>query len=148
MNKKIKLRDMTKDQFNEWVKRKCKKTDCYKCPFYLCVCDCNEACWVNHKDMCSDKFLDQEVDLSDLGILSQFEKDYLKSIISPFRDEVKTIKKYGSYGLCFLVISLGCIRDSKGHSLDNNFTTNYEVDGLLYIGMEYLRAYTLEELGL
>ena len=62
--KKKKLRDLTPE---EWDKRKeiCSYTSCSECIFrYVsCIRSDREECWVNHKDLYSDKFLDQEIEV-------------------------------------------------------------------------------------
>ena len=62
--RKKKLRDLTSE---EWDKRKeiCSYTSCSECIFrYVsCIRSDREECWVNHKDLYSDKFLDQEIEV-------------------------------------------------------------------------------------
>lgn len=60
--KKVKLRDLTEEQYVKWQDKNCEKYDCSKdCPF-RCI-DCNKAFWISCKDMYSDKFLDQEIEV-------------------------------------------------------------------------------------
>lgn len=60
--KKVKLRDLTLDQFEEWQDENCLKYKCRKdCPFRILECD--DAFWIDCKDMFSDKFLDQEIEI-------------------------------------------------------------------------------------
>ncbi len=66
--KKVKLRDLTEEQFNKWVKNNCPKYDdyCRGCPFQKVKCDNREKMndgWYLNKDLYSDKFLDQEVEI-------------------------------------------------------------------------------------
>lgn len=61
--KKVKLKDLTPEQFGKWRIYNCKKYDCLDCPF-RCV-DCNKTFWLSCKDMYSDKFLDQEVEIEE-----------------------------------------------------------------------------------
>ena len=61
--KKVKLRDLTEEQFEKWRDENCKKYDCFDCPF-RCI-DCNKFFWMSCKDMYSDKFLDQEVEIEE-----------------------------------------------------------------------------------
>ena len=59
---KIKLRDLTYEQFEKWQCKNCDRSNCYKnCPFG--VSDCWANFWILHKDMFSDKFLDQEIEV-------------------------------------------------------------------------------------
>ena len=63
--KKVKLRDLTEEEYKEYVKG-CDKRICVKCLFNDVECNSNyNNCWVNHKDLYSDKFLDQEVEIED-----------------------------------------------------------------------------------
>lgn len=62
---KIKLRDITPEQWDENKRFICPPDDEYdclgeSCPFYKVGCTDD---WVNNKDMYSDKFLDQEIDI-------------------------------------------------------------------------------------
>ena len=66
--KKKKLRDLTVDDLKKWTKVNCKVNckvnACDDCPFANVSCNAYDArIWVNHKDLYSDKFLDQEVEV-------------------------------------------------------------------------------------
>lgn len=65
--KKIKLRDLTEEQFEKWSKNNCTYkygVYCVGCPFDIVNCaNLNDNFWINHKDLFSDKFLDQEVEI-------------------------------------------------------------------------------------
>ena len=56
--KKIKLRDLTEEKLEIWMKTRCKKS-CLNCPMEFAQCNR----WINHKDLYSDKFLDQEIEI-------------------------------------------------------------------------------------
>lgn len=60
--KKVKLRDLTKEQYSSRLKNYC-NLHCEHCCFkaVICVYTC-ESCRFNHKDLYSDKFLDQEIE--------------------------------------------------------------------------------------
>lgn len=66
--KKVKLRDLTKEQFIAYCakhlqKNKCK---CGNCIFKNIICvEWHDSCWINHKDLYSDKFLDQEIEVEE-----------------------------------------------------------------------------------
>lgn len=61
--KKKKLRDLTYDEWYKWKKKNCDNM-CGKCIFDNVKCGANsKECWVNHKDLYSDKFLDQEIEV-------------------------------------------------------------------------------------
>lgn len=66
--KKVKLRDLTEEQFNKWILKNCDNYDdkCEGCPFQKVYCDRNpniDDWWIRNKDLYSDKFLDQEVEI-------------------------------------------------------------------------------------
>ena len=63
---KKKIRDLTSEEYSEWELKNCSGSDCHDCPFKYVNCDKK---WVNHKDMYSNKFLDQEVDIPSPHIL-------------------------------------------------------------------------------
>ena len=67
--KKVKLRDLTEEQFEKWSKNNCTHkygVYCVGCPFDIVNCaDLNDNFWINHKDLFSDKFLDQEVEIEE-----------------------------------------------------------------------------------
>ena len=76
--------------------------------------------------------------LSEHQILDDAEKRYLKGVIRPFRNEVKSIRKVSAVSeriviqmRSFLDINLPCFEK-----------------GTMYQGMEENRRYTIEELGL
>lgn len=61
--KKKKLRDLTEEEYNKWKNRKC-HINCKNCIFNSVYCDISgSACWIHHKDLYSDKFLDQEIEV-------------------------------------------------------------------------------------
>ena len=61
--KKVELRDLT---LEEWRKRKekyCADMSCSKCMFD--IVNCSERGWLVHKDLYSDKFLNQEIEVEE-----------------------------------------------------------------------------------
>ena len=60
--KKKKLRDLTLEEWDTWKKKICNKCD--KCIFINVDCITKNS-WINHKDLYSDKFLDQELEVED-----------------------------------------------------------------------------------
>ena len=68
-NKK-KLRDLTKDEWDKWKNKDCIKnfnSDCDNCIFTNIPCS-NSRCensWFNNKDLYSDKFLNQEIEVEE-----------------------------------------------------------------------------------
>ena len=67
--KKVKLRDLTADQYRKWKNKNCTKYDCSKdCPFQKvkCYCSCKiNDVWYLNKDLYSDKFLNQEIEVEE-----------------------------------------------------------------------------------
>ena len=68
--KKVKLRDLTEERYNKWIKNNCTKYGdyCDGCPFQKVRCNnrkgLNDA-WYLNKDLYSDKFLDQKVEIEE-----------------------------------------------------------------------------------
>lgn len=65
--KKKKLRDLTKEEYLRWENANCnskKEKNCENCPFHEVPCNFgSQNCWVKHKAVYNDKFLDQEVEI-------------------------------------------------------------------------------------
>ena len=65
---KVKLRDMTPEQWDNWEIETClTKIKCSECPFKMTSCSniLSRTSWLNNKDMFSDKFLNQEVEIEE-----------------------------------------------------------------------------------
>ena len=62
--KKKKLRDLTLNDFEKWMAKYCDNgiISCRDCVFKYVNCD-KHFSWVNYKDLYSDKFLDQEIEV-------------------------------------------------------------------------------------
>lgn len=64
---KVKLRDLTEEQFDKWYLKNCDNyKGCKGCPFQKVYCDRIpniDDWWIRNKDLYSDKFLDQEVEI-------------------------------------------------------------------------------------
>ena len=69
--KKVKLRDLTARQYKTFVDRKCGNQivgiGCVDCPFYCvsCLYGKDNKCWIDNKELYSDKFLDQEIEIEE-----------------------------------------------------------------------------------
>ena len=68
--KKVKLRDLTKEQYEKWVSKNCAKykDHCRGCPFAKVYCydyPGLETYWLLNKALYSDKFLDQEIEIEE-----------------------------------------------------------------------------------
>lgn len=137
---KIKLRDLTEEQYEEWRKSKCGVIECNdECLFCKVYCGSNEmATWVKNKDLYSDKFLNQEIEIENEPILTEKEREYLSNVIKPFRDRVEFIGKCECSEKQFIGITV-----KDGSILLPLFEKNK-----YYQNMEDNKKYTLEELGL
>lgn len=66
--KKVKLRDLTEEQYENWCNGHCHLyKECKDCAFgkVNCLTSNKPLCWVNNKDLYSDKLLDQEVEIEE-----------------------------------------------------------------------------------
>ena len=65
--KKKKLRDLTPKEWDKWIDKECPLTSCDNCIFrnVPCTRSINKQSWVNNKDLYSDKFLDQEIEVEE-----------------------------------------------------------------------------------
>ena len=142
---KKKIRDITKEEFEIWKNYNCKTYDlhCTGCPFRASECGFVglRFPWYESKEMFSDKFLDQEINIAVPDILDNVEKRYLSAVIRPFRKRVDSIIKISDplgYDKEYIFIKLD----------EDSFSLPYFEAGIMYQGMELERAYTLEELGL
>ena len=59
--KKKKLRDLTPEEYEKWRDKNCNYM-CGKCPFNHVCCDYLD-CWVCNKDLYSNEFLNQEIEV-------------------------------------------------------------------------------------
>ena len=148
MKKRIKLRDLTAEQYKEWYSNnQCEDKNCNECPLNPVLCHTNDKdCWVYCKDLFSNKFLDQEIDIEVPDILTKEEKKYLSNVINPFRDRVINIAKTYNENLRGLAINIAfndCDIPNVIIPLFKNKDGEYAFDG-----MTTFLSYTLEELGL
>ena len=61
--KKVKLRDLTEEQYINWRKNNCCANICASsCPFKYINCCIG---WINYKEIYSDNFLDQEIEVEE-----------------------------------------------------------------------------------
>ena len=142
---KKKIRDITKEEFEIWKNYNCKTYDlhCTGCPFRASECGFVglRFPWYESKEMFSDKFLDQEINIAVPDILDNVEKRYLSTVIRPFRKRVDSIIKISD--------PLGYDKEYIFIKLDGDFfALPYFEAGTMYQGMELDRPYTLKELGL
>ena len=139
-----KLRDVTPEEFNEWCKG-CKAGKCLKCLFRYIICDMYKGTnWTYHKDLYSDKFLDQTIEVEAPDILTKEEKEYLGAVIKPFRDKVVEIVKYTN--IYFKKDNISIYYKDESGNKSMRFP-EFEC-GTMYKEMALGRPYKLEELGL
>lgn len=147
MKIKKKLRNLTEEEFYDWGMKNCLHISCDICPFKMVNCNLyNKNSWVTNKDLYSDKFLNQEVEIDVKNILTNEEKKYLRNVIKPFRNDIDYIHKdLGSYEEEYICIEMYC------HSIEKSchaiclppFPRNS-----MYKNMEDGCCYTLEQLEL
>lgn len=151
---KIKLRDLTEEQYEEWKEQNCcEKISCEECIFNFVNCICGyQKCWIKNKDLFNDKFLNQEIEIGvedevEGEILNEEEKTYLSAVIKPFRDKVDYIGKMYVYEteeqMQVIEFKIVLINGWFLWFTLPTFGQNKE-----YNNMELKREYTLEELGL
>ena len=151
MKIKKKLKYLTPEEFYNWSKENCDHTECNTCPFKSANCNLyDEDSWVNNKNLFSNEFLNQELEINTLDILDRKEKEYLQNVIKPFRDRVKSIAKQNyTNGYDYISISVSYpINDCFDcFGTDSLFLPVFK-SGTMYNNMKVDRKYTLEELGL
>ena len=148
-----KLRDVTKEEFRKWKDINCLRGEinCSECPFYKVSCGVEaKDSWVFNKDMYSDKFLDQTIEVEVPDILDKEEKEYLKAVIKPFRKRIKWIKKV--YTLDYFFIQIATYsdwdKDDKPTAYHVSHLPPFKESDKMYENMEFDEEYKLEELGL
>ena len=135
MKKTIKLRDMTFEQFGDYAQRQCGQ-HCQNCPLNF-VCNAYHS-WTEHKKSFTNEFLDQTVEIEVPDLLTEEEKGILKTIISIMRVKVDCVvitHTIASHN--FLELDCG----------KNTYEGICIKDGL-FKGLEPIKKYTLEDLGL
>lgn len=150
---KKKLRDISLEELMAWDEKNCGSLDCENCVLSNASCDYTlNGCWINHKDMYSDKFLNQEIEIEAKDVLDEIEKKYLKSIIRPFKDRVEYIEKKksknctGTSTFYYIAITIKSVTsDCVNETIYFPF---FEPESKMYEGMELGKQYTLKELGL
>ena len=63
--KKKKLRDITLEEYRKWINKNCKNISCDSCNLNNVACNMGIRSWIHHKDLYSDKFLDQEIEVGE-----------------------------------------------------------------------------------
>ena len=79
---KKKLKDITVEEYKKW-ENGCCTYECSECHLLKVKCNSGDSwCWVYNKDLYSDKFLNQELEI-ETDILTEKEKEYLSNVIKP-----------------------------------------------------------------
>lgn len=145
MKKRIKLRDVSTLEFENWVIKNCRNNFCKTCTFNCVMCTGSRS-WVCNKELFSDKFLNQEIEIEIEipNILDKVEKEYLFDVIKPFKNRVLYIEKVTCLDKYFICIAISKYFDSSKIEYINFPLFQNE----MYKGMKTNRQYTLEELGL
>ena len=150
MKIKKKLKYLTPEEFYNWSKENCDHTECNACPFKSANCNLyDEDSWVNHKELFSNEFLNQELEINIPDILDKQEKEYLRNVIKPFRNRVKYITKETEIN-AYESIVMDVINPLNASFYFGTEYINlpYFKQGTMYKNMEVGKKYTLEELGL
>ena len=150
MKIKKKLRDLTPEEYTNWHMKNCSYTGskCDFCQFKSVVCNIiSKNTWVNNKDLYSDKFLNQEIEI-EVFILTDKEKEYLRNVIKPFRNRVKYISKQKTYEYEYISICNRTPADIAYCGKVSYIILPYFERGTMYNNMKVEKQYTLEELGL
>lgn len=150
---KKKLRDVTPSEYREWEKKHCalNTIDCANCAFHYVMCRSWGPSWVKHKNLYSDNFLDQEIEIEDKDVLDEIEKKYLKSIIKPFKDRVEYIEKKISTDCidnAFYYITIAIKSVVNDNIMEITSLPYFKSESKMYEGMNLNKEYTLKELGL
>lgn len=139
---KKKIRDLTSEEYGKWELKNCIGIDCRDCPFKYVNCECEM--WVNHKDMYSNKFLDQEVDIPSPHILDKKEHDYLRAVCKPF-EVVYICKNETGVGNQWIAIRT---KSQFYCGLTASWSMPFFDHNTMYKNMEVNKKYTIEDLEL
>lgn len=140
---RIKLRDMTYEQYEKRFSKKGNCDTCALCPFVGLACKPIAAFpWTTVKFKLSDEFLDKEIEIESEPILTKEERKYLKNVIAPFRDKIAFIMRFKSAYHCGREIIRIVFKEKTFHDITLSKTNN------TFQGMETKKHYTLKELKL
>ena len=135
-----KLRDVRYEELTNYCRG---KIICPECFLRNVRCCTSNDCWVYHKDLYSDKFLDQTIEVEAPDILTKEEKEYLSAVIKPFRNRVTEIFKYNHPYLRKHNISIYYLDEGGSNMVLRLPDFPYET---MYKGMVAERPYKLEVL--
>lgn len=137
---KIKLKDMTIEDMRVFDEKVCGELNCSECPFNRVSCN-NDNCWVRHKELYSDDFLNQEIDLPLYSLLTEKDKTFLLDkireldydIIGVIKTRFDMIEIHIKYGTCNQTFRIQY----------PPFKNNY-----MFRNLEKGKLYSLKELGI
>lgn len=150
MKKRIKLKDVTKEELEQWINQNCGNRCCKDCMFKCTICTGINS-WVQNKDLFSDKFLNQEIEIEKSGILDEVEKEYLADVIKPFKNRVVSISKIvinfsNKNNKIFYYIRIKVKSETEIFYYEYINFPYFKTE--MYKGMENCKEYTLEDLEL
>lgn len=151
MKIKKKLKDITIKEYIDWKEKNCSRHDkCDSCPFTSANCYSNDKnSWVNNKNLFSNEFLNQEIEIEKRDILTDKEKEYLQNVIKPFRNRVKYITKETEINAYeFIVMDVINPLNASFYFGTEYINLPYFKQGTMYKNMKVGKKYTLEELEL
>ena len=146
MKIKKKLRDLTEDEYREYLDTNCEWGKCSGCIFQNVMCSySNNRNWFKNKDLYTNEFLNQEIEIKAPSILDEKEKEYLSAVIKPFRNIVKNISKSNVANGLYEYISIETV-----HPLAKTEFISFPLfeTQTMYKNMKLRKKYTLEELEL
>ena len=146
MKIKKKLRDLTEEEYRKYLDTHCGGNSCSECIFGIVTCSYHHnRNWIKNKELFSDKFLNQKIEIEVPDILNKEEKEYLSAVIKPFRIIVKSISKSNVANGLYEYISIETIHPLAGTEFISFplFKTQ-----TMYKNMKLRKKYTLEELDL
>ena len=139
-----KLRDLTEEEYREYLDTHCEWGKCSGCIFQNVMCSySNNRNWFENKDLYSNEFLNQEIEIKVRGILDEIEEEYLSAVIKPFRDRVISISKQKCDAGCYIRIF---IENKDG--INKICLPFFSKKSSMYQGMELGKEYTLGDLEL
>lgn len=139
MIKKIKIRDMTEEQKNDFCWDKLDADGCLNCPFNGSLQNYTVGCMksITKQDLLSDKFLNQEIEIETSDVLRQEEKEWLENLANGVDDRPTLVTiSTRMRGTRQIIISF--MHDSLSLPVKQDW----------FKGMEENRCYNMKELGL
>lgn len=156
MKIKKKLRDITAKEYAKWKAKVCMHPiKCNTCLFNSANCSTSEKSWVNNKNIYSDEFLSQEIEVGVKDILTDEEREYLENVLKPFKDDVRYIVKqnrptgpdYSDSEYEYITIIINNTTNIAWFGQEYLVFPLFK-KGTMYKNMEVDMPYTLDELGL